>query len=365
MFYWLSKIIVDLGGPSLFAYLSSRSIFAFIGAFVITLLVGRPLINLLYRRGYRSIERSYGDINTATKAGTPVAGGLLIMIVGLGSAILWCDLSNPFVIILIIAGIYFGALGFIDDRLKVKNRDNDAGMPRSAKYLGQIAFGLILGLVVSMPLLTPFPPEIATELHVPFYKKALLDLGWLHVLFVTVVIVYSANAVNFADGLDGLAIVPSFFTLGVLGVFAYVLGNTVYSNFLLYDYLPRAGEVVVFCSALGGAMIGFLWFNCHPAEVFMGDTGSLMIGGIMGTMAVLLKQEAVFFIAGGIFFAEILSTAVQEWLGLGLLKRRIFHRAPIHHTYQHRGMVESKIVVRFWIISAILAAFALSTLKIR
>jgi len=365
VFYWLSEVIQDAGGPALFKYLTARSVFAVISAFLITLLVGRPLINALYRRGYRSAERSYGDINTASKAGTPVMGGVLLLIAGLGSAALWCDLRNAFVLALFAASLWFAAMGALDDLLKVRLKDSDKGLSRPAKYFGQILFGLALGLIVVHEHTTPLPAELASELHVPFYKHALLDLGWIYVALIVVMIVYSANAVNFADGMDGLAIVPSFFVLVVLGVFGYVLGNVKLTEYLFYPYIPGAGEVAVFCSALGGAALGFLWFNAHPAEVFMGDTGSLFLGGAMGTSAVLLKQEVLFIIAGGIFAAEILSTAIQEWLGLGLLRRRIFARAPIHHTFAHRGLAETKVVVRFWIVSAILAALSIATLKIR
>jgi len=365
VFYWLGELIQEAGGPALFRYLTARSVFAVITAFLLTLLVGRPVINALYRRGYRSAERSYGDINTASKAGTPVMGGILLLLSGLGSAALWCDLGNPFVLALLAASLWFAAMGAMDDLLKVRRGDSDKGLSRAAKYFGQIAFGLALGLLVVNASTSPLPAQVASQLHVPFYKHALLDLGWLYVAFIVVMIVYSANAVNFADGMDGLAIVPSFFVLVVLGVFGYVLGNVKLTEYLFYPYLPGAGEVAVFCAALGGAALGFLWFNAHPAEVFMGDTGSLLLGGAMGTAAVLLKQEVLFVLAGGVFAAEILSTAIQEWIGLGLLKRRIFARAPIHHTFQHRGMAETKVVVRFWIVSALLAALAVATLKIR
>ena len=365
MFYWLAGIIEEAGGPALFRFITARSIFAVLTAFLVTLAIGRPVINMLYRRGYRSKERSYGDINTASKTGTPVMGGILLIMSGIGSAALWCDLQNPFVLSLLAASLWFSAMGGLDDLLKVKRGDSDKGLSRPAKYLGQITFGIALGVLVVYPPYSPLPPDLTTQVHVPFYKYPLMDFGWLYVAFIILMIVYSANAVNFADGMDGLAIVPSFFVLVVLGVFGYVMGNIKLSGYLFYPYIPGAGEVAVFCSALGGAAIGFLWFNAHPAEVFMGDTGSLMLGGTMGTAAVLLKQEVLFVLAGGVFALEILSTAVQEWLGLGLLGRRILARAPLHHTFSHRGMAESKVVVRFWIVSAILAALAIATLKIR
>jgi len=365
VFYWLAEFIEKNGGPALFRYITVRSVSAFFTAFLVTLLIGRQVINSLYKRGYRSKERSYGDINTASKTGTPVMGGVLLLISGIGAALLWCNLENAFVLALFASSLWFSAMGALDDLLKVKRGDSDKGLARPAKYFGQIAFGLALGILVVSKAYSPLPAQLTSQLHVPFYKHALVDLSWLYVAFIVVMIVYSANAVNFADGMDGLAVVPSFFVLVVLGIFGYVMGNAKMSAYLFYPYLPGAGEIAVFCSALGGAAIGFLWFNAHPAEVFMGDTGSLLLGGTMGTAAVLLKQELLFILAGGIFAIEILSTAIQEWFGLGMLGRRIFARAPLHHTFAHRGMAESKIVVRFWIVSAILAALAVATLKIR
>jgi len=365
VFYYLAKLLEEFGGPAMFRYVTSRSVFAFISAFIITLIIGRPLIIRLYEKGYRSAERRYGDINTASKAGTPLMGGILLLLAGLGSAAIWCDLGNPFVQILIVSSLFFAAMGAIDDMLKVRHRNPDRGLSRSKKFIGQTLFGLALGIVMVHPDLTPLPAGFAGEVHIPFFKHALFDAGWFYVGFIVFVIVYSANAVNFADGMDGLAVVPSFFVILVLGVFAFILGNKFHSARLLYEHLPRSAEIVVYCAALGGGMLGFLWFNAHPAQIFMGDTGSLFLGGTMGTAAVLLKQEFVFIIAGGIFVAEIASTFFQDYVGFRILKRRLFCRAPIHHTFAHRGMMESKIVIRFWIVSAILAALAVATIKVR
>ena len=365
MFYYLARLLEEYGGPAVFRFVTSRSVFAFISAFIITLIIGRPLIIRLYQKGYRSAERSYGDINTASKAGTPMMGGLMLLLSGLGSAVIWCDLANPFVLILIVASLYFAAMGLADDMLKVRNRNPDDGLSRTAKFAGQILFGIGLGVFMLHPDLTPLPAGFATEVHIPFFKHALFDAGWLYLGFIVFIIVYSANAVNFADGMDGLAIVPSFFVILVLGAFAFIIGNKHHSANLLYEHLPRSGEMVVYCAAVGGSMLGFLWFNAHPAQIFMGDTGSLFLGGTMGTAAVLIKQEFVFILAGGIFVAEIASTFFQDYVGFRILKRRLFCRAPIHHTFAHRGMMESKVVIRFWIISAILAALAVATLKVR
>jgi phospho-N-acetylmuramoyl-pentapeptide-transferase len=352
------------GGPSLFGYITTRAVAAFITAFVVGLVLGRPIINALYRAGMRSKERTYGDINTQSKAGTPVMGGFIMLAAGLGAGLLWCDLSNLRIQLLIGACLWFAFVGFVDDYGKVKHGGADAGMSRFGKYLSQVGFGILLGICIMHPALTPFPAGTQGLLYLPFLKAPLLNIGWFYVPFAVVVTIYSANAVNFADGLDGLAVVPSMFVLLVFGVFAYLLGHATFSEYLFYPFQPGAGEVAVFCAALVGACLAFLWFNAHPAEVFMGDTGSLMLGGAFGTVCLLLKQEALLLLVGGVFLAEILSTLIQERVGLARGKR-IFFRAPFHHTFQHRGMSETKIAVRVWIISAILAAVALSTLKIR
>lgn len=213
---------------------------------------------------------------------------------------------------------------------------------------------------------TTFRPS---QLYVPFLKTPLISFGgwwwWLYIFVVIFFIVYAANAVNFADGLDGLTTVPTMFSYAVYGIYAYILGNAILSQYLLFPRIPGAGEIAVFCGAVVGALVGFLWFNAYPAEVFMGDTGSMALGGVLGTMMVLLKQEVLFFLLGGIFLVEIASVAIQDYIGIKLLGRRIFYRAPIHHTYQHQGLAEPKIVIRFWIVAGVLALLSLAALKIR
>jgi len=210
-----------------------------------------------------------------------------------------------------------------------------------------------------------WPAHLASQLFIPFYKYALLDLSWDYLIVIVLMVIYSANAINFADGLDGLAIVPTIFVVGVYAIFAYLLGNYVYSGYLLFDYLPGAGEVAIFSAAVIGASVGFLWYNTYPAEVFMGDTGSIFLGGIVGTIIIMLKQEILFFLAGGIFTAEIFSVIIQDWIGIQRVGKRFMYRAPIHHTYQYRGWSEPKITIRFWIISGLLAVLSLATLKLR
>jgi phospho-N-acetylmuramoyl-pentapeptide-transferase len=364
MIYAIFTSVFGTGGPAVFKYLSSRVLIAFVTAFFLSLIIGRPLINALYRHGFRSFERSYGEINSQKKTGTPMLGGILIFITGIGSALLWCDLTNPFIWALLASAIWFAVFGAIDDYKKIKGRDADEGLSRFAKYTIQILFGVLLAVFVLQPDISPLPADVANSFQLPFFKGFIFNSTVLTALWIVFIIVYSANAVNFADGMDGLTIVPSVFVFIVLGVFAYIIGNKIQAQHLLYEYIPGSGEIAVFCGAIIGAGIGFLWFNAHPAEVFMGDMGSLFLGGTMGTAAVLIRQEVIFIIAGAIFVIEITSTFVQENIGFKI-HRRILYRAPLHHHYQHQGMAEAKIVTRFWIVSAIMAAIALITIKFR
>lgn len=364
MIYAIFRSVFESGGLAVFKYLTSRTLMAFVTAFVISLIIGRPLINLLYRKGFRSFERSYGEMNAQKKTGTPMMGGILIFITGIGSALLWCDLMNPFIIVLIASAVWFALFGAIDDYMKIKGKDADKGLSRFTKFTIQILFGVFLAVFVLHPAISPLPESVRASFQIPFLKGFLFESIVFTAIWIVFIIVYSANAVNFADGMDGLTIVPSIFTFIVLGVFAYVIGNKIQAQHLLYEYIPQSGEIVVFCGAIIGAGIGFLWFNSHPAEVFMGDMGSLFLGGTMGTAAVLIRQEVIFIIAGAIFVVEIASTFIQENIGFKM-NRRILYRAPLHHHFQHQGMAEAKIVTRFWIISALMAVLALITLKFR
>ena len=367
MFYWLAQNTGFFNKAMLFS-VTGRSIFALVTGLLITLIFGRPIIHWLFKKGIRSVERTYGEGDPTSKAGTPVMGGLLLLIGGLGSVLLWGNLGNQFVQILLVASLWFAGTGALDDILKIKKRNSDKGLSRAGKYLSQIGFGIGLAIILLNTKTSPWFP-IDTNIYIPFYKYPVIDIGLGYALFIVLMIAYSANAVNFADGRDGLAVGPSFFVLLVLGVFAYVLGSPIndyfLANYFLNTPMPGAGEITVFVGGVAGAALGFLWYNCHPAEVFMGDTGSLFLGGVMGTAAILIKQEFIYLLAGGVFVAEILSTALQEWIGLDIFKRRILYRAPIHHSFQHAGMAEPKIVSRFWIVSALLAAVALASLKIR
>ena len=364
--------------PPLLGYITSRAVFGFLTAFFVGLLIGRPIILWLYRNGYRSPERSYGDISTASKKSTPVMGGLIIAACGLGSVLIWADVGNPRVMMVVAAALWFALMGALDDVGKVRGMDSDAGISRLAKYASQIGFGALLGGLVLWQGTRLFGPGEVLHIYVPFMKTPLLDLGQIFGTtgiggfvasaafagFAAFVITYTTNAVNFTDGLDGLLIVPAALTLVVLGIFSYLLVNANYAEFLLYEFQPGSGELAVVCATMVGASLAFLWYNAHPAEVFMGDTGSMMLGGLIGTTALLIKQEALLVLVGAVFFAEVLSTFVQERFGLKFGKR-VMSRAPIHHIYQHQGMPETRIVTRFWIVSTIFAALALATLKIR
>ena len=364
MLYWLSQTIEQAGGPSIFRYITARALFAFLTAFLFGIYAGRPIINQLYKKGFRSSERSYGDINTQSKSGTPVMGGFILLAASMFSILLWCQLSDPRTLICIACMVWFFFIGAYDDIQKVRGKDPDAGLSRIGKYAAQFGMGGALGAIIVFPEISPFPLEIATEIHVPFFKSAVLDIGWLYLPFAALVVSFVTNAVNFTDGMDGLVTVPSVFVFLVFGIFAYILGNEVFSSYLIYPYIEGVGELSVFCSALIGACLAFLWFNAYPAEIFMGDSGSLMLGGAIASVSLFIKQEALFVLVGLIFVAELLSTLIQERYGLKN-GRRIFYRAPLHHTLQHHGLSETKIVTRIWIISAVCAALALITLKIR
>jgi len=368
MIPWICKALLsrypDLSFLRLADYITSRAIFAAVASFLLMLAIGRPVINWLYRRGVRDEIREYGLLPAWAKKGTPTMGGILIMGVGLLMSLLWCKL-NAFVLLTALAGAYFGLVGMYDDLLKKRGGSSDAGLSRSAKYALQFGFGLGFAALLLHPATSPLPAGLRTTLQVPFFKEFAFELSWLYVPFVMIMVSYAANAVNLADGLDGLAIVPAFFVIIVYGVFAYIFGNKILAQYFLFPYLSGSGELAVLCAGLLGTCVGFLWFNAYPAEVFMGDSGSLFLGGTIGALILLLKQEVLFFIVGGVFLAEIVSDVLQDWIGIKLLGRRILFRAPIHHTYQYRGIAETKVVVRFWIIAAILALVGIASLKIR
>ncbi|HUT32821.1 MAG TPA: phospho-N-acetylmuramoyl-pentapeptide-transferase [Planctomycetota bacterium] len=364
---YLLRHLEDWFGPfRLFGYWSFRSMGAVVTALAVSLLLGPLVIRLLRRHGARDQGRTFGGLNVASKEGTPTMGGLLLLASLFTASLLWCDLSNQQVRIVLAAALYFGSIGAFDDILKIRHHSNERGLARHWKYTAQIAFGLLVGVLFLTAPSSPYDHQVAHTLVLPLWSKGIY-LGAGYLLFVVVFMVLASNSVNLTDGLDGLAIVPAMLVAAVLGVFAFVVGNPdpEMAQRLLFRPLPGCDELVVFVSAFLGAGAGFLWFNCHPASVFMGDTGSLALGGILGTLALLVKQELVFFIAGGIFVVEAGSSFIQDYIGLKLLGRRIFFRAPYHHSLMHQGYGETKVTVRFWILSAIFAVMALATLKVR
>jgi len=346
----------------LFRYLTFRIIYAMVTALLIAFFLGPIIIRKLRLNSIKDEPRSEIDmVNPSQKYGTPTMGGILILISALVPILLWCNIFNPFVQITVFSIIWFAALGIKDDLIKVRKKVKD-GMSKTEKLFWQALFGLILGILMVSPY-SPIGWQSASSINIPFYKYP-LNIGWFYIPFVVLVIMATSNAVNFADGLDGLAIGPSIMVAMVFGIFAYVIGNLNLAKYFQFRFTNGTGELSVLCAAFIGAGIGFLWFNSYPAQVFMGDTGSLMIGGVMGTVAVLVKQEVLLIIAGMVFVMEAASVFIQM-ISINFAGRRLFFMAPIHHTFQKRGIAEPKVVIRFWIIAAIFALIALSTLKVR
>ncbi|MCP4218940.1 MAG: phospho-N-acetylmuramoyl-pentapeptide-transferase, partial [bacterium] len=350
MIIWLMELLSSVPGHRLVSYITFRSLTAMLTAFLIGILTGRKLINIIFQANFRDKSRDYGDISPANKTGTPTMGGIIIFLSFLVSVLLWGKWDNYYLRTILFAAFWFTALGFVDDYLKSVRGSSDAGMSRGIKLFFQALFGIILAHLVLSPESSRFPPELITQLYVPFIKNPVIDLSYFYYLFIILVVIAVSNAINFADGLDGLATVPTSLVAAVYAVFAYVLSNSRLSEHFLFPYIADSGEIVVLLAALVGALAAFLWFNTYPAEIFMGDTGSLFLGGVIATCAVLLKKEVLFLLAGGVFVIEFLSVFIQDFIGIKLLKRRIFYRAPVHHSYQFLGIAEPKIVVRFWII---------------
>jgi len=365
MINWLLDIFNSVEMPRLISYITFRALMSMLTSFLIGIIFGKRLINIIYQLNFRDKTREYGDISTRSKDGTPTMGGLIIFISFLISVVIWGNLNSFFIHTILFAAFWFTALGFIDDYLKSIRGSSDAGLSRSIKLLFQIFFGIILAVLVLSQKSTPFPPDMIYYLFAPFIKSPVINLSFFYYIFIIFVVIGISNAINFADGLDGLATVPASFITVVYAVFAYILGNSKVSSYLLFPYIKGAGELSIALAALIGALAAFLWFNTYPAEIFMGDTGSLFLGGVIATSAILLKKELLFIIAGGIFVIEFLSVFIQDFIGIKFLKRRIFYRAPIHHTYQFLGIAEPKIVVRFWILSVIFLLISIISIKLR
>ena len=342
-----------------FHYLTLRSILGVLTALMISFVVGPAMIRRLSRYKIGQSIREDGPQSHFSKAGTPTMGGALILVsIGI-STLLWADLSNRYVWVTLLVTLAFGLIGFVDDYKKLVLK-NSKGLAARHKYLWQSVIGFTAALFLHWTATLP----AETTFIVPFFKHFMLNLGWVYVLLTYFVIVGTSNAVNLTDGLDGLAIMPTVLVGGALGVFAYASGNIHFAEYLGIPFLPKAGELVVFCGALVGAGLGFLWFNAYPAQVFMGDVGALALGAGLGTLAVLVRQEIVLMIMGGVFVMETVSVMLQV-LSFKLTGKRIFRMAPIHHHFELKGWPEPRVIVRFWIITVILVLFGLATLKLR
>ena len=346
---------------NVFRYLTFRTGGAIITALVISFLFGPVVINMLKSRqsGGQPIRSDGPKSHLLTKKETPTMGGFLILLALTLATLLWADLANSYVWVVLGVTIAYGTIGFLDDYLKVTHHDSK-GLSARLKILLQVA----IAAVAAFSIMSHLPPALATTLAVPFFKNLLLNFGWFFVVVAVVVRVGASNAVNLTDGLDGLAIVPVMIATGVFALIAYLVGNAVFSTYLQLHYVPGSGELAVFCGALVGSGLGFLWFNAPPAKVFMGDTGSLSLGGALGAVSVVTKHELVLAIVGGLFVLETVSVIVQV-VSFKLTGKRIFAMAPLHHHFEKKGWAESTIVIRFWIIASILALAGLSTLKLR
>ena len=361
MLYRFAELLAQhYSGFRVFSYLTLRAILAALTALSIALLVGPRMIRLLTEHQIGQNVRDVGPQSHLAKQGTPTMGGALILVAMLGSTLLWADLENRYVWIVSAVTAAFGLIGFYDDYLKLVV-GNSKGLPARWKYLAQSVAGLAAALALLYSATTP----VATALHVPLFKEVAVPLGSVgFVLLSYFVIVGTSNAVNLTDGLDGLAIMPSVMVAGALGVFAYASGNAIFANYLLIPHVPGVGEVLIFCTTLVGAGLGFLWFNTYPAQVFMGDVGALALGAALGTIAVVVRQEIVLFVMGGVFVLETVSVMLQV-ASFKLTGKRIFRMAPIHHHFELKGWAEPKVIVRFWIITVILVLAGLATLKVR
>ena len=361
LYYLLFPLVKLFSILNLFRYITFRSVCAALTAFLICLLVGSKFIKLLKRKGIGESIRDDGPDRHLEKAGTPTMGGIIILTAILSSVFLWVRWWDYWSVwVMLFALLWFGVLGFWDDYIKMYAKKSKGLSPKK-KLVVQI-----IGALIIMVLIKIFSGEwlYATAINIPFLKQPLMLPWGIYVLFGLLVIIGSSNAVNLTDGLDGLAIGSLALVSGTFTIMSYVVANFKFTEYLKIIYIPGAGELAVICAALVGAALGFLWFNAHPAEIFMGDTGSLSLGGALGTIAVLIKQEILLFVVGGIFVAEALSVILQVSF-FKLRGKRIFLMAPLHHHFEMKGWSEPKIIIRFWIIAAMLAVITLITLKLR
>ncbi|NNM60378.1 MAG: phospho-N-acetylmuramoyl-pentapeptide-transferase [Legionellales bacterium] len=360
MLVWLSGLLQHyFHSLDVFHYITLRAILAALTGFVVSLVSAPPIIARLRRYKVGQQVRNDGPQTHLAKSGTPTMGGILILIAMTISVLTWGDLDNHYLWLVLLMTLGFGCIGGVDDYRKLVLK-NSKGLSARWKYFWQSVLALIAAFYLFYTSTTP----AETQLIIPFFKHLDIEMGWFFIPFVYFVIVGTSNAVNLTDGLDGLAILPTVLVAAALGVFAYLTGNMMFAKYLIIPYIPGVGEVTIVCSALVGSGLGFLWFNTYPAEVFMGDVGSLALGAALGVIAVVVREELVLFLMGGIFVAETLSVILQVG-SYKLTHRRIFRMAPLHHHFELKGWSEPKVIVRFWIVTLVLVLLGLATLKLR
>ncbi len=361
MLFLLEQFGGDIGVLNVFRYLTFRTAGAIVTALFFVFLFGPGIIaSLRIRQGRGQPIRADGPAShLLKKTGTPTMGGLMILSGFIVATLLWANLTNPYIWVVLFVTLSFGAIGFYDDFLKLKRMSHNGF---GVRY--RITIEMAIAIIACYWLSTLGEPSFSSSLLMPFVKDWAINLGWFFAIFGGFVIISAGNSVNLTDGLDGLAIVPVMIVAAVFGLIAYLVGNQTFADYLLINYIPGTGELSVACGALIGAGLGFLWFNAPPAQIFMGDTGSLALGGALGSIAVATKHEIVLAITGGLFVLEAVSVIVQV-VSFRLTGKRVFRMAPIHHHFEHMGWTESQIVIRFWIIALVLALIGLSTLKLR
>ena len=360
LFSFLTSLIDSYSFLNVFKYLTFRTGLSVVTSLVIVFLIGGPLIKLFSRNQITGPIRQDGPIDhIIKKTGTPTMGGIIIIIGMISSTLLWADLSNVFIWTLIFVSLSLGILGFIDDLLKIK-LENSRGLNSKLKFLGQ----LIISAITLFILINYSNHEYLYNLYFPFFKNLILQMGLFFIPFALFVIIGSSNAVNLTDGLDGLATVPVMLVAISYTFISYVVGNTIFADYLQLQYISDAGEISIFCGSIVGSCLGFLWYNAPPAKIFMGDTGSLSLGGSLAAVAIIVKHEIILAIIGGLFVLETVSVIIQV-ISFKLTGKRVFMMAPIHHHFEKKGWAESTIVIRFWIIAIILALVGLATLKLR
>jgi len=359
LLYFFDYLTQFDSGFRVFQYLTLRAILSALTALLISFLVGPAMIRSLSNKNIGQSVRNDGPESHYQKAGTPTMGGTLILVGIATSTLLWGDLGNSYIWVALLVTMTYGIIGFIDDYKKVKLGNSD-GLSARAKYFWQS----VIALTAAIYLFKTAQVPAETQFIVPFFKEVVVDMGWSYVVLTYFVIVGTSNAVNLTDGLDGLAILPTVMVAGALAIFAYLTGHVMFADYLAIPFIPKAGELIVFCAALVGAGLGFLWFNAYPAMVFMGDVGALALGAALGVVAVMVRQEIVLLIMGGVFVMETVSVIMQV-ASFKLTGKRIFRMAPIHHHFELKGWPEPRIIVRFWIITFILVLIGLATLKLR